>query len=147
MTDVLLIRTPFGFKPADDLAADALKRFKQKEVVKCKLTKPRNVGFHRRFFALMNVAFENQDKYLDLDTFLTVIKYMTGHCDWLDETNPHGKAIKIPIPKSISFAKMDETEFREFYGKAFNVIVTRILGGVDEKELERAVIERVESFA
>jgi hypothetical protein len=43
------------------------------------------------------------------------------------------------IPGSISFAKMDQTEFNEFYNKVCDLIAAHFLPGVTSEELKHEV--------
>lgn len=59
----------------------------------------------------------------------------------------YGETVKLPdgrailIPGSISFAAMDQGEFEQFYERAVELILTRILPGVDRPELDAQVMD------
>ena len=79
--------------------------------------------FHRLFFAMLNLAFENQDKYESAELFLTVVKLGVHHCDTV--VMPTG--FITYTPKSINFAKMDQDDFNQFYEKAARYVTSEIL--------------------
>ena len=58
MSKVNLIRAGKVLVPATEQDEDLLKRVRTGEVIACEFTKPRNPQFHRRFFALLNLAYE-----------------------------------------------------------------------------------------
>ena len=115
-----------------------LKGIKQGETVSVEVRQPRNVYHHRKFFALLNLVFENQEKYETVEQLLTIFKIGTGHYETMVMKN--GLAY---IPKSISFAKMDQGEFEEFWDKCIKLITTRILPGVTKESLEREILELI----
>lgn len=103
---------------------------KQGQQIWCELTKSRNIKHHRKFFAILNCAFENQSQFVSVEQFLSALKfemkyYEIGH-------NFDGDA--IPLLKSISFAKMDQFEFENFYASAL-LILSKFIGCTVE-ELE-----------
>ena len=49
--------------PDDDIGRSYLKKIKAGDSILVTLKKPRNIKFHRKYFALLNLAFENQDRY------------------------------------------------------------------------------------
>ena len=51
----------------------------------------------------------------------------------------------IEIPLSISFAKMDQTEFESFYERAMDFLIAEVLPGIDSADLEREVQEIIDS--
>ena len=93
---------------------------------------------HRKFFALLNVVFENQEKYESVEQLLTIFKIGTGHYETM--VMKDGVAY---IPKSIAFQKMDQDEFSVFWDKCIKLIVTRILPGITKEDLEREILELI----
>ncbi len=91
-----------------------LTKFKQGETLRAVLTKPRNSKHHRKFFAMLNLVFQNQDIYDVLEDLLTEVKLRTGH--YKAHVTVKGKVIYIP--KSISFDELDQLEFDDIYEKA-----------------------------
>ncbi|MDB4278766.1 DUF1367 family protein, partial [Deltaproteobacteria bacterium] len=99
MDDPYFRKTAFNkLEPANPKAEESLKSIHIGGVVKCKLSKPRNVQHHRKFFALLNIVFENQEFYQSENFMLHIIKLGVGHGDWV-KTRKHGNVF---IPKSIS---------------------------------------------
>jgi len=82
--------------------------------------KDRNPQHHRLFFTMLQKAFENQERYDNIEDLLIEVKLK---CGWYQEhITTKGKIVYIP--KSIAFENMDQNEFKSFYDKAVNVIGT-----------------------
>jgi hypothetical protein len=142
---ILLRKGAASLLPADDAAVEALKRFKLHELIEVPLpSRPRNVRHHRKFFALLQLVFENQEAYPTVDALLFALKVALGHADLIADMQT-GEL--HPSPKSISFASMDQAEFDAFYNSAVDLFVTKIIPGMNRADLEREVMEFVEDRA
>lgn len=113
----------------------AMQKVKNGETILIEYKKSRNVGFHKRAFALLNLVLQNQDKYNNLTDLLTEFKLKAGH---YQEHISLKKGV-IYIPKSISFAEMDELEFGEIYNK-FIDIALRDFVTMSKEDLEKQII-------
>ena len=127
--------TAQGLVPMYDSDYDEKQRLKIGEKVLCEVTKPRNYEFHKKFFALVRLAYQNLPERLQsmlnclkLDVGLASIIYQGGR-----------QLIKVG---SISFSSMDDTEFETFYQKCVDVILTKYLRGTSRQEL----IDEIERF-
>ncbi len=106
------------FKAAYDSDFDKLKKIKPNEIVMCTITKPRNIKFHKKFFALLNLVFQNQEHYTNIDHLRHDLTVASGF--YTKRITIDGE--EITEPKSISFAKMSELEFSELYNAFLNSI-------------------------
>ena len=127
-------------RPAEPAAEEMLARIKHDDIVRVEIKKPRNVAMHRKFWTLMNLVFENQDHYKSAEEVCTAFKFATGHYDEQryvinDETYLHR------VPRSISFAKMDQDDFSNFYERAIQFLITNVIPGLDRTDLERELLE------
>lgn len=96
----------------------------------------RNVKFHRLFFALINLAFENQSHYTNPDELRNDLTISAGHYE--TRTN-YITGEEIIYAKSIKFSKMDNNEFKIIYNDVLDQ-VWKLLGASKEdiiKELEQ----------
>jgi len=107
------------FKVAHDSDYDKLKRIKVGDFLECEIKKPRNYMFHKKFFALMNLLYQNQEIYNNIDDLRNDLSIEAGF--YITRNNLQGEPIKQA--KSISFGSMDEHEFSEYYSKVLDVIV------------------------
>ena len=119
----------------DDDGYDILKKIKIGEIYENEIKKPRNYKFHRKFFALLKLVFENQDKYDNIKDLRVEIELKTGNYE--EHLTLKGKIIYIP--KSISFDKMDDIEFEKLYNKSIDIILSDFIKGGSKKEIEKQV--------
>jgi len=73
--------------------------------------KSRNIKFHRKFFALIKLVFDNQEIYNNTEDLRHDLTVAAGY--YIEGVNIHGEVIKRA--KSISFGSMSELEFSEYY--------------------------------
>jgi hypothetical protein len=145
MTDVHLTRTPSGLVPADQAAADWLTKIKLGVPINATVRQPRNGKFHRRFFAMLDVAYSNHD-WPEMETrwgkvrtssemFRDYVTVKAGH--YQADMTPHGE-IRV-TPKSISWARMDQAEFETLYSDVLDVILKEFLTNWTSGDMDHAV--------
>ena len=138
VSEIWLIKNQFGKLSAeDDAAKKVLSKIKTGEQVQVTIKKPRNVLFHRKFFALCQVVFDNQEVYDDFEAFRKELTMRAAY--WKEHHHVTG-AISYEA-KSISFAAMDDLEFGELYDKAINAAIDHFIPGTDRGELEEAILD------
>ncbi len=86
--------------------------------LKAEVKQPRNPRYHRWFFAICARIAGGIGS--DAETVANVFKFATGHVDTI-KTKTYGE---VRIPKSISFAKMDDLLFHEFVEKCIATAYT-----------------------
>lgn len=84
--------------------------------IKVEITQPRNVRFHRLYWALVNRIADAVGS--EPENVSDLLKIETGHCT-IVRSKKYGD---LRLPKSISFAKMDEMAFRKFFDACVLVI-------------------------
>ncbi len=119
--------------PEYDSDQEQISKLKPGTTYKFVVTSPRNIRFHRLFFALINLCYENQTEYTNADDLRAVLTMKAGYY----------KAIRtdkgtIYLPESISFASMDEIKFKEVYSKVLDEVVKMI--GSTSEEIEKELI-------
>ena len=142
--DILCKVTAQGLVPMYDSDLEEKKRLREGSVVKVSVTKQRNYEFHKKFFALVRLTFENLPETLQQmlnirseEDMLTCIKLDLGYAS----TVWYGTK-QVVIPKSISFAAMDQTEFEQFYNRAVDMVLGLYLRGTNKQDL----LEEIENF-
>lgn len=130
--------TENGLIPLYDSDMEQKRRLKIGSDVEVDIKKARNYEFHKKFFALIRLAFDNLNEnlqrelgiYTEDDLLIRlkidlklykVVRYENLGCLALD---------------SISFEKMDQFEFENFYRRAVNQIINVYLKGVIYPQLE-----------
>ena len=128
------IKTQTGLIPDCEATIEALKKIKNGDGVILDYKPKRNILFHKKLFALLNLIFENQDYYKSIDNILEMCKFRAGYF----ETIITHKGEKHYKTKSISFDEMDNASFEEFYKKCIDVALE--LTGINQKDLEQQII-------
>lgn len=83
------------------------------EMAVAEMAFPRSGAFHRRHMKIEQTIFDGQERFEDFDQFRYWLKVGAGWVTWA--AGPNGGV--VPIPKSISYAKADEEEFRRYHDK------------------------------
>lgn len=141
-TIILRKRLGGSLEPTDDMGREALRKIAIGAVVKCDITKPRNIHFHRKFFAMLQLIFENQDWYKSPEQLLEVCKHRIGHVEVIK--TKHGEVTRS---KSISFAQMDELAFSDFYDRAVNWMIEEVIPGLKRSDLDGEIAQQLMEFA
>ncbi len=151
MTEIYLKKVFGVLGPNDDDAKEYLEKLKSGEVIKATVTRPRNYDFHKKLFALLDVAYDAWEiepveyKGVPIEKnktrFRKDITIMAGFYEMVVNVKGEVRA----QAKSISFASMSEDEFSELYSKIIDVILKRVLKNYTRADLDR-VVEEVMSF-
>ena len=129
---ILVVKTINGFlKPAYDSDSDAFKKIPTNEIIEIEYKKKRNIRFHRKFFGLLKLAFENQSDYRTMETMRHDIIVTAGFYNEIVNLIT-GEVYKKA--NSISFDSMDENEFSDLYDKTKEVICSWL--GIDNNDVE-----------
>lgn len=138
-TEIFLERTVAGLKAVDDQGTEILRKVKVGEIVQCELNKPRNLAHHRKFWALLNVFWAAAGDWSSPYGVLIELKVRLGHVQevLIRET---GEIVKVP--KSISFAQMDQNEFDTFYERAL-MELCKMGGGIEPTALRQEVLDEL----
>ncbi len=128
-------RTFSGFEPVDDNAKKILKRYQFGETAELENTIKRNVRFHRKLFAVLNLTFQNQDISKNENDFREAVTIAAGFYHYQKQVD----GTEIKRADSISFSNMDDTTFELLYNKVFDVCL-KILGCKSE-ELESELLQ------
>lgn len=126
-----------GLVPNYDEDFEEKKKLKIGQVYQIDVKKARNYNFHRKYFALINCAWEYQTEGVvnhfnnSVDSFRKTVEMAAGHFEKLYSI---GRAEWIEQPKSISFDKMDEFEFQDLYDRVKGVLFSVFLKNITEEE-------------
>lgn len=112
-----LVKTKTGyFIPFDDSDRELSKKIGAGEVVKAKAS--RNFLFHKKAFALLNLGFEQQDKYTNFEIYRKVMTIRAGFYD--EVINAMGNVNYLP--HSLSFDEMSAEKFSKWYDATIDII-------------------------
>jgi hypothetical protein len=131
-----------GLIPMYDEDHDAKKRLKIGETYKVTITKARNYELHKKYFGLINCAWEylpeyQNEFYGNTEKFRKTCEIAAGHCETVYSLE---RKEWVDSPKSISFDKMDEFAFRGLYDSVRHVIFSTFLRHITIEEFEDALI-------
>lgn len=142
--DIYCRVTDIGLIPMYDSDLDEKHRLRIGDNVLCTIKRPRNYEFHKKYFALLRLTVANlphliqqQMQIFTEEDLLDCLKIDLG----LFTTRWHGGR-QIVKTGSISFAKMDNTEFEKFFSRSIDAILRIYLRGTDRQ----ALIEEVENY-
>ncbi len=157
MTDIYLIKRSTGLVPASENDNEALKKFKSGEPLRCKISRPRNYQFHKKYWALVNHAFDcfepegvEVPAFLsergivpekNLERFRKDLTILAGYFDSSIRVNGEVRQ----EAKSISFGSMSQDDFDELYDKTISVILKYVLKNYTKDDLEQ-VVEEIMGF-
>ncbi len=124
------------FKCAYNSDLERLKSIKVGKILDCTIKQPRNPLFHRKFFALMQLVFQNQETYSNLDHLRHDLTVAAGFYEkWVTFDGEEKTRAK-----SISFSSMTAEEFKELYDKVLDVIADIY------KWEKQEIIEQLQNF-
>lgn len=139
MAEITLCRQPGQASPSDDDKAAArrvlfgfvdglgetnkkawrrfvngLLRLEPGEIVDIITHRERIGWYHRKHFAMEAAVFDAQERFEHYEQWRAWVKMGAGHCDWV----PGPKGAVVPVPRSISYAKLGQDEMEEFHSAA-----------------------------
>ncbi len=149
----VLMKTLTGWVPANADAQEVHAKFKMGEYANGDFTKMRNPAFHRKYFALLNIGFDNFEPP-EIDTkwgkpqknFDTFRKNIAILCGFGEPVFNIDGTYKIEA-KSISFANMDNTEFSKLYSETIDVLIKRVYGAEMTPEKLDEIVQQYLGFA
>ena len=133
---LLLRNTLSGLQPLYPSDYDNKRKLKLGVDYECEIRNPRNIKFHRLFFALVNLGHENTDLDMPFETYRKYILMKAGY--FKTYQTPKGVFYEAD---SISFASMEQDVFEEVYSRVLDVIIKEI-GSTKEE-----VIKQLMDFA
>lgn len=148
MAEVFLIKRCGVLMPASEADTETLSAIHDGETVRADIKRPRNVAFHKKYFALLDVLFNifepviTGDKWYggvqpvkNRDRFRKDIAIATGHYDLVVNIKNEVRA----EAKSISFSAMDETQFSELYSRTLDYGLLKIAHGKTRADIDNWV--------
>lgn len=143
--DIYCRVTPYGLVPLYDSDHDLKQRLRVGSTVRCRVSLPRNYRFHKKFFALVRLTFDNLPLPLverwnvrSENDMLRRFKRDLGY--YSSTVNDLGER-EIEY-RSISFSAMDEQEFEKFYDDCVNLVLYQYIPGINRQDL----LVEVENF-
>ena len=125
-----------GLVPCDDNDYEEKKKLKLGDVYQITISRPRNYEFHKKYFALINCAWEclnekQTEFFKDINNFRKTMELNAGHCETIYSIE---RREFIEQVLSISFDKMDNDEFESLYNRVFDVILKYPLKNISQED-------------
>ena len=122
-----------GLTPLYPADHEEKKRLKIGEEYEAEIRRPRNYLFHKKFFALVNVGWNNTQLDMPFETYRRYVTMKAGY--FKIYKTPKGELVE---PESIGFASMDQSTFEELYSRVLDVIIDDI--GVSGDDIESEIL-------
>ncbi len=121
---LLLQNTAVGLVPLYDSDFEEKRKLKQGQVYQAEIKVVRNIQFHRKMWSMLNTAWallpeKTQQGFRSFEGFRAYLLVSAGFYELY--YSPRLKEY-VEIPKSMSFASMDEAEFSDCYDRVKDVI-------------------------
>jgi hypothetical protein len=133
--------TETGLVPLGEMDWELKKLLKVGTDVKVRVSRPRNIKFHHKFFALLQLTLDNLPEKLQadkgiysLESLLAALKIDLGYF-----TTSKINGCEVVKLCSISFASMSQQDFERFYDLSITCILNNYLRGTNRKDLEQEV--------
>jgi uncharacterized protein DUF1367 len=139
MAEVTLVKVHGALAPYDAEAEVLLSKIKQGRPVRCKIVRIRSYEFHRKFFALVNIAFDVwSELYPPTKVSIRGKEYevapnrerfrkdLTILAGYYEATYTIKGEVRVEA-ESISFDAMDQDEFEKLFSSCINVILGKVL--------------------
>lgn len=126
------------------ISQEDFKELPNNTVFKVVISQPRNYKLHKKFFSMVKCAYDLWEPNgvegvaKSFDNFRSELTILCGHYETVFSV--HGSSFKL-IPKSISFAKMDEQTFKNLYSTAIDIILKNVLKNYTKDDFEEVVLK------
>lgn len=157
--EILLIKTPGGFIPADDEAQEQCRKFRLGSLAKLDVVQMRNGAFFKKWWALVKLGYDyfadscEPQEYKghsikpEFDRFRKDVTILAGF--YRPVWNVNGD-MRIE-PESLAWSNMTEERFEKLYSATIDVLLKKVFNGKrvhswTPEEL-RAVADQIAEFA
>jgi hypothetical protein len=128
-----LAKSATGFKPACEVSEKAFRKMDRDELLECdiKSRNTRSVAWHRRYWALCRLCYQNSEQFKSEDDVHWYLKCETHTFDKVIQLE---SGERIYFVKSIAFDQMTADEWAVFWKKALDVLYRNVIPGIDRDE-------------
>jgi len=150
MAEIFLAKRHGVLMPSSDADTEKLATFADGETIRADIKRPRNIKYHRKYFALLDVLFnifepepieyKGQPVVKNRERFRKDLAIATGHHEMVVNIKGEVRA----EAKSISFAAMDESEFTQLYSRTIQYGLAKIAKGTSREQIDNWVAQIIE---
>ena len=137
--DIPMRREGNHLVPVDAVAAEMFAEIPANTGVMVTIKVPRNLRHFRLAWVLADIVSKSCDWLSDRETAMNWLKIRARHVRMIHDPMHNTTAI---VPKSISFASLDQAAFKRVFDRMINVVITEIIPGMSEQSL-RAELENI----
>lgn len=135
-----------GLVGANDFTIDFLQNIGEGEILNFKHLKNRDLSLHRCYFSILNFIYGYMPNNFKLvvkeQSFYTFLKYLNNEINVLFEFKDGRKIIE---PISISFAKMNNQEFKDYVKNQMPNLYENLIRALFSDEVSKSIIETIEN--
>ena len=117
-------------------AVELLSKIPDGRLVMVDVVQSRNIQNHKRFFSFLREVFDMQEHFDNQESLRKWLIMKTGRFVTIEAPN----GFVIFEPESLNFASMDESDFKDFFSVAINVVLR-------ELNFDKDAVDRVVDFA
>jgi hypothetical protein len=131
--------TARGLVPLYDSDFEEKKKLRIGEVYSCEIRRPRNYELHKKYFALIRMAYSNLPEvyaYSSEEVFRKAVQVMAGYFE--ESYTMDGE--KLISATSISFSSMDNDEFQLLYRSVLDVLLKHVFKGCTGEDIEENIL-------
>jgi len=140
---IRLVKQGDSFSPFDAESIEWADRQKDGKYFECDISSPRNSKFHRLFFKLLSIAYKHwtpvpingKEVEKNFEHFRKECIKNAGY--YIQVFNLDG-TFQVEA-ESISFANMDDEEFKVLYDKILTVIIKHVLVGWSIEQIDEEI--------
>jgi len=151
--EINLIKTLSGLVPYDSDSEAWYNKLKTGSVIHADFKKYRNPVFHRKYFALLNIGYQNWEpgeinsRYGTPEkNFTTFRKDVAILCGYYKNVIRFDGTSRIEA-ESISFSKMEQEEFETLYSKTIDLFINNIYGTSLDADGLNDIVNKYLTFA
>ena len=137
--EIPMIRENGHLVPADAVSAEMMEEIPLNTGLMVEVRVPRNIRQFKLAWALASIVSKSTDYLPDRETAMSWLKIKSRHVRMIVDPKTGEVAI---VPKSISFAALDQTGFARVLNRMVYVTITDIIPGMNEGDL-RAELEKI----
>ncbi|SDQ98510.1 Protein of unknown function [Rhizobiales bacterium GAS113] len=120
-----------------------LGKFRRDVPLEAEIKERRSLPRHRLYWAVLQAVVDATGKWTSAEIMHEAVKMHLGYFEMVADLNGELRS----RPKSTSFGKMDEVEFREYFNAAMLAITTEVLPGMTIEDLLALGNERIRERA
>ena len=134
-----LVKTLGGLKPAFDSDKEQYNKIPNDTILEFDVKVPRNLQLHKKYFALLNLGYQNQSDYKNFDWFRQDVLIAIGQ--FHEKVNYLEGGVVTLEAKSIKFSSMGNDEFNSIYEATLDFLSEKMGVGTGDilKELENKI--------